>query len=150
MKTISLPHLKFSEWYEWNNRNEYPLRKFPGVYLISIAPNKELAGKEPCFADVVYIGMTNSQQGLCGRWRQFFNAIKGKSKHSGGKSVFSDKGHYDKWNDSLYVAAMGVECNVTNPTDEDYIKMGWVAYLEYEAFALYYRSVGGHPNYNQR
>jgi hypothetical protein len=150
MRNISLPHLKFSEWYEWKNRNEYPLKTSPGVYLLSITPKSDLAGKEPSFEDVVYIGMTNSRLGLCGRWNQFFNSVSGKGGHSGGMRVFLDKGHYDTWKDYFYVAAMGVECNVRNPTDEDYLKMGWVTYLEYEAFALYYRNVGGHPKYNKR
>lgn len=153
MRSISVPYLKFSDWYEWKNRNEYPLKNFPGIYLISITLNSKLAGKKTCFEDVVYIGMTNSQQGLCGRWNQFSKAILGNGKHSGGKRVFSDNGHYDTWKNSflyLYIAAMGVECDVINPTDEDYIKMGWVTYLEYEAFACYYKSVGGHPKYNKR
>jgi hypothetical protein len=150
MRNISFPPLQFSEWYEWTNRNNYPMKDFPGVYLISITPKSDLAGKKPNFEDVVYIGMTNSRRGLRGRWMQFFNAVLGNGKHSGGKRVFSDKGHYETWSDYLYVAAMSVDCNVINPTDEDYIKMGWVTYLEYEAFACYYRSVNGHPEYNKR
>lgn len=127
------------------------MRDFPGVYLISITPNNELAGEEPSFEDVVYIGMTNSRQGLCGRWNQFSRAALGNGKHSGGKRVYLDKGRYDTWNDNfLYIAAMSVKCDVKKPTNEDYIKMGWVAYLEYEAFACYYKNVGGHPKYNKR
>ena len=99
MRNISLPHLKFSEWYRWRNRNEYPLKTYPGVYLISITPKNDLAGKEPSFEDVVYIGMTNSRLGLCGRWNQFFNSVLGKGGHSGGMRVFLDKGHYDTWKD---------------------------------------------------
>jgi hypothetical protein len=96
--------------------------------------------------------MTNSQEGLRGRWHQFFNAIRGKTGHSGGNTVFNALGHYDGWTQGLFVAAMPIECNVKNPDDADLIKMGWVAYLEYEAFAECCRNTKGHckPKYNTR
>lgn len=148
MRDVAIPELKFSKWYAWENRTRYPLVDYPGVYLISISSNSHLEGQEPRFEDVVYIGMTKSKNGLRGRWQQFFNAIKGREGHSGGKTVYRDKGHYSTWPDYLYVAAMGVKCDVINPTDHDYIRMGWVVYLECEAFAQYYQRVGGHPKYN--
>jgi hypothetical protein len=150
MRTITLPELTFSPWYQWKNRNSYPLRDYPGVYLISITHQPDLEGREPAFEDVVYIGMTNSRQGLKGRWQQFDNAVCGKRGHSGGNTIFGYKGHYTTWQTYLYVAGMGVPCNVRNPTEEDYLKMGWIAYFEYEAFARYYRAVGGHPPFNTR
>ena len=150
MRTISLPELTFSNWYQWNKRNQYSLRDYPGVYLISITDKPDLEGREPTFEDVVYIGMTNSRQGLKGRWQQFANAISGKRGHSGGNTIFRQKGHNTTWQAHLYVAAMGIRCDVRNPTDQDYLTMGWIAYLEYEAFARYYSAVGGHPVFNTR
>ena len=52
----------------------------------------------------------------------------------------------------MYVAAMPIDCNVANPTDVDYLKMGWFNYLEYEAFAEFYRHCPkrGKPKYNTR
>ena len=150
MRTISLPKLTFSPWYQWKNRSAYPLRDYPGVYLISITVKPDLEGRDPAFEDVVYIGMTNSRQGLKGRWQQFANAIGGKRGHSGGNTIFAHHGHYTTWQTYLYVAAMGIRCNVHSPTAEDYLKMGWIAYLEYEAFAHYYSTVGGHPRFNTR
>ena len=149
-----MPELRFSPWYDWRNRERYPLKQFPGVYVIAITHKPDLEGQEVSYEDVAYIGMTNSRGGLISRWGQFYNAISGKEGHSGGKSVYKTRGSYVSWHDHLYVAAMGVRCNVTDPTDADYIRMGWVAYLEYEAFAQYYvwwLSRGkNHPEFNTR
>jgi hypothetical protein len=66
--------------------------------------------------------------------------------------VFADLGHYELWKEKLFVAAMPIECSVAAQTEQDLIKMGWVAYLEYEAFAEYHRHVRGRgkPRYNTR
>lgn len=151
MRRIEIPELKFCPWFAWANRRNISQCGMPGVYVLSIT-NKNLEGSLPEWADVCYIGMTNSRQGLIGRWQQFFNSVRGKDGHSGGKTVFSDLGHYDSWGKKLFVAAMPVECNVAIPTERDLIRMGWVAYLEYEAFAEFHRHLPSHgkPEYNTR
>jgi len=150
MRNFSIPQLEFSTWYKWENRNQYPLKKYPGVYLISISVRNNLEGNKPQFKEVVYIGMTNSQGGLAGRWNQFNSSIRGKNRHSGGNTIYKEKGYYENWEEWLYVAAMGVECNVKKPKEEDYMKMGCVAFLEYEAFAKYYSEAGSHTKYNKK
>jgi hypothetical protein len=134
MRQIKIPALKFSPWYTWDDRQNIFQGNMPGIYLLAIS-RKNLADCAIDWSDVSYIGMTNSQKGLRGRWLQFFNSIRGKDGHSGGNTVCRALGPYDSWEQRLFVAAMPVECNVTEPTDEDLIRMGWVAYLEYEAFA---------------
>jgi hypothetical protein len=133
----------------WENRNEYKFKLFQGVYVIAVT-NKRLEGEKVTWNDVVYIGMTNSLGGLSNRWRQFDRAINGKFGHSGGKTIYEDLGPYYKWKKNLFVAAMGIECNVKNPKDEDYIRMGWVAFYEYEAFSMFFRNTGEHPKYNKQ
>jgi len=147
---IEFRSLSLSQWYKWSNRKNYSLRKYPGVYCISITIKENLEGTDVHLKDVVYIGMTNSRGGLQSRWRQFYNSIRGKSAHSGGNTIFKDLGHFDTWQLQLYVAAMGIKVNTANPTADDYRKMGMVAYLEYEAFAQYYKAIDGHPTYNTR
>ncbi len=147
MRKVSIPKLEFSPWYKWEKRNSYPLCNYPGVYLIAIT-KQELEGKKPCFQDVVYIGMTKQKNGLKGRWQNFQSAISGKEGHSGGIAIYNEKGAYEEWTEKLYVSAMRIKCNVINSTSVDYIKMGWVAFLEYDAFAKYAEEVGGHPKYN--
>lgn len=150
MRSIQLPDLHFSPWYAWEKRSQYPLRRYPGVYLLAIDKRTDLHGKTPSWNDVVYIGMTNSRGGLASRWRQFNRTINGGSGHSGGRTVFLDLGPYPEWRYYLYVAAMGVQCDVKFPSADDYLQMGWVAFYEYEAFAIYSDVVGGHPKYNKK
>ena len=137
MRNKEIPPLSFSPWFAWEDRSKVPLSKMPGIYLISITL-KDLKGETTKWEDVSYIGMTNSRKGLLGRWQQFFNSITGKRGHSGGNKVYKNMGHYDDWDHKLFVSAMPIECNVKNPNNLDLIKMGWVAFLEYEAFAEFY------------
>jgi len=150
---IEIPKLEFSNWTLWSNRNNTENRRFPGVYLIAIS-NKELSGIKPTYDDVSYIGMTNSKNGLCGRWSQFNRSIHGKTGHSGGNTVYKKLGHYDNWPKGLklYVSSMSVECNTSNPTEDDLLKMGWVTYLEYNAFSEFMASNDTNlnkPEYNK-
>ena len=88
MRNITIPCLQFSKWYKWENKKKYYLKKYPGVYIISITDKNNLENTQPNWKDVDYIGMTNSQNGLAGRWQQFSSSIKGNSGHSGGNKVF--------------------------------------------------------------
>ncbi len=150
MRTIQIPKLVFSSWYAWEQRAEFPLRKYPGVYLLSITDRKNLAAQHPSWQDVSYIGRTNSRGGLISRWGQFNRSINGGRGHSGGNTVFQDLGSHPEWSKSLYVAAMGVKCDPQAPTSDDYLRMGWVAFFEYEAFSRFHEEVGGHPRYNKQ
>ncbi len=151
MRRVEMPDLKFTPWFTWETRRKMPLCEMPGVYLLAIT-RKNLEGQVIQWADVSYIGMTNSRQGLAGRWQQFFNSIRGKHGHSGGNTVFSDLGDYNSWRKKLFVAAMPVKCDVTTASEQDLIKMGQVAYLEYAAFAAFRRhfSAREKPQYNKR
>jgi len=149
VRQVDIPELHFSPWYRWENRNQYQLRNYPGVYLIAIS-NQELEGDEPLYADVVYIGMTNRQEGLRARWNEFQSAIKGGEGHGPGKRIFGEKGHYQEWSETLYVSGMGIKRDDSPSTREYYIKRGWVAFLEQEAFAEFCTEVGGHPKYNKQ
>jgi len=152
--SFTVPALKFCEWCEWELREGIKDCDMPGIYLIAIGPKRPMNSIKS--ANVSYIGMTNSKGGLRSRWRQFDHAIRtGKGKHSGGNAVYHDRGTYkNQWsgNDRLYVCAMPIQCTVTAPTSEDLTKMGWVAFLEYAAFAEYRRHWNdrARPKYNTR
>ncbi|NQT63424.1 MAG: hypothetical protein HQ556_10740 [Candidatus Marinimicrobia bacterium] len=103
--------------------------------------SKNLVGHQPLYEDVSYIGMTNAYKGLQGRWYQFYQSIRGKSGHSGGNTVYDKLGHYDTWTEILYVCALPVICNPVYPSAQDFIKMGIVAFLEYDAFAAFMKAV---------
>jgi hypothetical protein len=149
MRVIEIPELEFTNWVKWENRGNIPNNQFPGVYIIGIT-NECLEGCQPKWHEVSYIGMTNSRGGLRSRWRQFDRSIHGKTGHSGGNTIYNTLGDYKFWSLNMFVAAMIVVCNPSNPSREDYLKMGNVAFYEYEAFAKYYDVVGGHPKYNKK
>jgi hypothetical protein len=151
MRSAEMPELKFTPWVTWKNRKKIPLCEMPGVYLLAIT-RKNLDGQTPQWSDVSYIGMTNSRKGLAGRWHQFFNSIRGKKGHSGGNTIFGDLGHYSSWNKNLFVSAMPVKCDVTIASEQDLIKMGQVAYLEYAAFSVFRHHLPARrkPKYNTR
>ena len=151
MRSIEIPELSFCPWVAWEDRRAIENSKYPGVYLISIS-EMNLVGVSPVYKEVSYIGMTNSQGGLRGRWSQFHSSIHGRKGHSGGNTVFEDLGNYRTWDKNLFVSGMSILCNTKTPDHSDLIKMGWVAYLEYEAFSAFYLSdsILKKPRYNKK
>ena len=151
---IRIPKLTFSHWVPWSKRKDMENNHFPGVYLIAISI-EELAGKEPRYKDVSYIGMTNAKKGLYSRWSQFNNSIHGKTGHSGGSTIYKELGHYNSWPKGLklYVSSMPVPCNTSLPNKDDLLRMGCVAYLEYNAFSEFMantNTLSNKPMYNKR
>lgn len=145
---MTIPELTFPPWVPWERRGTIPGVRLPGVYLVSIS-KKDLSGRRPHWSDVSYIGMTNSLGGLASRWNQFDRAIRGgKGGHSGGNHVFRTLGHPDRWDPSLFVTGMPIQCDVRRSAPADLRQMGLVTYLEYEAFARYREEVGGKPRFN--
>ena len=140
----------FSHWYQWENREDYKLCKYPGIYSIDIT-NKNLLDKKFKFSkDVVYIGMTNSKGGLCARWQQFNNSIKGGEGHGPAKRIYSEKGHCKDWTEKLYISAMGIKRDDSPNKPDYYIRRGWIAFLEQEALAKFHQKVNKHPKYNKQ
>ncbi len=150
---MNKPKLQFSKWMLWEKRNDYSYKRYPGIYLISIT-SKNLAGRYPSLKDVSYIGMTNSNGGLTGRWKQLDNSINGKSGHSGGITMKNSLGLYKNWKKKfkLFVVACPVKCETkkSKRSAKDLILMGHVAYLEYEALARYKRLTGKEPKFNKK
>ncbi|MCQ1537137.1 hypothetical protein FTO70_15935 [Methanosarcina sp. KYL-1] len=143
--------IDFSKWILWEERGDFELKHYPGIYMISIT-DKNLHGLKVDYKDVVYIGMTNSRKGLCGRWKQLDNTIKGKEGHNGGRTIRSKLGPYDDWNKKLFVCAKAVACEVkrNKRTPEDLRIMGKIACLEYEALAEFKEITGTEPEYNKQ
>jgi hypothetical protein len=148
MRKLEIPKLRFSSWFAWSDRTDFPNAKYPGVYLIAIT-QRNIARCYPRWCDVVYIGMTISRGGLAARWQQFFRSIQGGEGHSGGKTIYAELGEYSSWRKKLYVAAKTIDCNVAKPRPRDHRRMGWVAYFEHEAFAKYQEMTGDvRPRFN--
>jgi hypothetical protein len=141
LRTIELPKLELGCWHAWNTRASIPNSKLPGVYAIAVTM-EDLDHHPVLWADVSYIGMTRSSGGLASRWRQFDKAIRESAYHSGGNTIRQQLGVYESWTHKLFVAAMAVECQPYELTPDDTLKLGWVGYLEYEAFAEFRRHSG--------
>lgn len=148
MRVVNIPEPEFSPWFNWEDRRNYEQCDLPGIYLLSITENQNLAGEAPAWGDVSYIGMTRSRGGLANRWFQFDQTIRGKRGHSGGKTVRKQLGLYGSWTQLLYVAAFAIECNTKSPEAADYLRIGWIAFLEYEALSRFREAMGTHPRYN--
>lgn len=145
--------LNFGRWTIWEKRNDIENNRSPGIYIIAIT-NKDLENRKFRWEDVSYIGMTHAKNGLCGRWNQFDQAIKGNGGHSGGNTIERKLGNYEKWKKKshLYVCCMAIKCNVDKGTRkaDDLIKMGAIAFLEYRALAQFKKATGREPEYNTR
>ncbi|WP_445157280.1 hypothetical protein [Halomonas sp. E14] len=143
MRQVGIPSLDFTRWKLWGERFDITDRKYPGVYVIAIS-DQDLSGKAVKWRNVVYIGMTKSKGGLSQRWSQLQNSLRGRNGHSGGWAIYKALGNFDEWNSNLFVAAMPIKCNAADAGPNDLRRLGWIAYLEYEAFSKFSRNVPGH------
>ena len=145
------PKLRFSKWIKWANRCDFKSKEQPGVYMLAIT-RENLEGKYPDFNDVVYIGMTNSQGGLTSRWKQFHDSINGKNQHSGGNRVYKELHLYKQWKKKLFVCACPLKCETRKDMrcPSDLIRMGRVAFWEYEALSRYKKETGKEPHFNKK
>lgn len=148
--------LQFSKWALWDERESElsQLLSTPGIYALSISPNKSLSGEEfSLIEEIAYFGMTNSKAGLKGRLGQFNNSLRDKKGggHGGAERFRRDYEDGDALAKILYVAVMSFECKVTqNPSPEDFLVMGDVAKAEYVAFARYLKEFQTLPKYNDK
>lgn len=152
LRMVQMPKLELSCWHVWDDRSSIANSNFPGVYVIAVT-EKDLRHLPVQWPDVAYIGMTQSSSGLINRWRQFDKAIRERAQHSGGNTIREMFGAYESWTQKLFAAAMGVEIDWLERTPEDTLKLGWVSYLEYEAFAEFRRHSGSgrrRPAFNKR
>lgn len=105
MYKMEMPQIKFSKWFQWNDRTELENIDSPGIYILAKFREAINGGADPLDEHIVYIGETCDNT-LKGRWRQFDrSAFQSKDGHSGGltyNETFGDKG------DDLYVAALPV------------------------------------------
>ena len=130
--------LEFSKFFAWNERNQYEKFGYPGVYAICMTESM-IAGHGFSWDEVIYIGMTTKS--LRYRLSRFDRAIRGKGGHSGGDTLYEEmQAKIDS--SQLYVAMMGLECDVDKRLPDDLRVLGNVVYLEYEAFAQFYIATG--------
>ncbi len=135
-----------------NGRGEFgKVLSYPGVYIVC-KTNKNIDGNDfSWFEDIVYIGMTNSKNGLKGRLKQFDNTISKKQKdHGGAQRVLYKHPTYDNLVKNLFVSIRPFECNVSSNNTEDLRIMGKVSEFEYICFAEYVEKFKRLPEFNDK
>ncbi len=142
---------EFTHWAKWQDRNSLPDLKDPGVYVIALSDH-DLAGKSFswCSKKIVYIGMTNSKDGLKSRLQRFEYTIIGKNGHGGALRVRFKHSVYDTLVPKLFVSVCSYNCDVTSNAPEDFRIMGDVAKFEYECFAVFTEHFGQLPEFNDK
>lgn len=142
---------RFSPWYRWDTRREYPGIAYPGIYIVAIS-KRDIASSPFAFTnDVVYIGMTNAVSGLRGRLVQFDNTIARRHcQHGGADRVLYKHQDYAALVKALYVALLHFQCTPESATPTDLRAMGQVAKAEYECMACCIEQLGQLPEFNRK
>ncbi|PHM45089.1 hypothetical protein Xmau_01294 [Xenorhabdus mauleonii] len=147
--------LCYGKWYSWENRHAQENISMPGIYAIMITHDDYSGRNFNWQDDITYIGMTVAKSGLKGRLQQLENSLVGKSGHSGGNRIrekFISEGYglYDtanhQWSDGkkLFVCIQAITLNPMDSLPERLKKKGFVANLEYLAFAKYVETNPSH------
>jgi hypothetical protein len=123
----------------------------PGVYLLAYT-YKPMVGRPVRPADVFYVGMSNSAGGLRQRFRQFQSSLEGGNGHGPAYRFFMKCAKQRKYSqlrtkNRFFFAALAVPCesSKSKAKPRDFLLMGKVASLEYEAIARVLRSTGRLP-----
>lgn len=126
----------------------------PGVYLLAYS-SKPMSGRSVRPRDVFYVGMSNSAGGLPQRFRQFQSSLEGGNGHGPAYRFYEKCAKHRKYsrlrsNKIFFFAALPVACesNKSKAKASDFLMMGKVASLEYEAIARVLRSTGRLPGLN--
>lgn len=144
--------MKFSNWKNWKDINQFEGIKNPGIYCIAVIDLDITNEKFHFKPEIEYIGMTNSKGGLKSRLLQFDHTIRGKLQH-GGADRFINKYHDIPYNElikKMYVSVWTFDCSVNSSKYEDLLVMGEVAKSEYVCFAEYIKLHGKLPDFNSR
>jgi hypothetical protein len=141
----------FTRWVPWLNRAQLAELDMPGVYALAIT-DRDISGRVFSWrAEIVYVGMTNAQNGLRGRLMQFDATVAGRRvSHGGADRVRYKHRNVDRLAKRLYVSVNRVQCNVESNLPRDLLSMGDVARLEYVCLAAYARKFGRLPEFNDK
>lgn len=65
------------KWHKWQDRKSIPNNNQPAVYYIAYSPNENIDGRDFSYeANIVYIGVTTSKDGVNDRLTQFEITLK--------------------------------------------------------------------------
>lgn len=143
----------FSPWFKWNDRDQYPGIKFPGIYVVAISKDDISETKFSIRKEIIYVGMSNAVKGLKGRLKQFDSTIQHLDKlslHGGADRVRYKHQNYKTLVKKLYVSLRHFPCYPANETATDLRTMGKVANAEYQCMARCVEELGALPEFNRK
>lgn len=141
----------FSKWKKWSNKRTLKNLKFPGIYVIAKS-NKNIENKLFGFIrEIIYIGMTNSKDGLQNRLKQFEDTLdKKRENHGGAQRVRFKYPNSSKLKKDIYVSVNTFTCDPASNKAKDLLIMGKVAECEYICFAEYVKRFNKLPEFNDQ
>jgi hypothetical protein len=143
----------FSPWFRWSDRTQYLGINLPGVYVIAIS-DRDISGESFSFRkEIVYVGMSNSVNGLKQRLKQFDLTIQFPDKPSqhGGADRFRYKHrNYRSLARKLFVSLRHFPCSPAEETPKNLRAMGKVVKAEYDCMALCIEKLRFLPEFNRK
>jgi hypothetical protein len=141
---------RFSLWLPWTERGRHDGISCPGVYAIAL-PERSLAGAPFAWNEhIVYIGMTNSVNGLASRLKQFQNTLSGKRGHGGADRVRFKFRNASQFTQQAFVAVAPFNCDPRSLSPRALRVMGDVARFEFLCLAEYVERFGRLPQFNDK
>jgi hypothetical protein len=144
--------MRFSNWVNFDQRDELRNTNYPGVYAITISTRNIAGTRFRWTKEISYFGFTNAVGGLRGRLNQFNNTLRDKSGpgHGGAQRFRRKYRNGDALAKKLYVAVCPFKCDVSTNKPADLRIMGDVVRAEYIAFAKYATLFRRLPEFNDK
>jgi hypothetical protein len=138
-----------TKWYKWVNRNGIKFRNQPAVYYIAYT-NVDISGQDFTYLkDIIYIGVTTSQEGLKGRLDNFENSMKGiNGVHGGAERVRFKHKDFATFFANAYVSAKIFELSSNRNSPNDWRIKGDCLGDEYKSIATYLEMYEELPEFN--
>ena len=138
-----------TKWIPWNQRNNISKNDQPAIYYIAYSELNIEGNDFSYIEEIVYIGMTISNNGIKGRLDQFEKAMKGSDGvHGGAERVRFKHKDANEFFKNTYVSACIFELSKEKNTSNDWRIKGDCVGHEYKSFAEYLDQHNKLPEFN--
>ena len=140
-----------TKWHMWSDRNKIANKNQPAVYFIAYS-EENISDKDFSFIkEIIYIGMSISNNGLKGRLDQFEDAMKGKDGvHGGAERVRLKYKNSEEFFKKAYFSAMIYKLSDKRDSSDDWRTKGDCVGHEYKSFADYMDIFNCLPEFNDQ
>lgn len=126
----------------------------PGIYILTQS-EIDLSNSQVDIQEIIYVGISNSQNGVRGRLRQFLNSIENKIESGEIKQFSRESMRESEYSNHsmpqhFYYCVFCLSCNVERGKREynDLLTMGDIARLHYLFLAHIKKTLGREPILN--